>query len=161
MRIKKGTGIGMDFFEKLGKTISGKSKEAVKKAQDLAEISNLSLQISSQEKVRAGAYEELGKRYYEQNKDKPDEMYASQFETIKTASEKILKLKEDIMKARGKKSCLNCGAEMDEEAEYCPKCGTKYTSAEAGEAAEEEEAEEDFFEKTPEESNEQVDEPES
>ena len=49
----------MDFFEKIGDTISVKGKEAVDKAKELAEIASLKSQISTCEEV-------IKKNYMEQ-----------------------------------------------------------------------------------------------
>jgi len=131
----------MDFFEKVGETLSVKGKEAVKKAKEMADISNLSVQISSQEKIINKLYAELGKAYFELHREEEDGPYASQFREIKSASEKIQELKGEINKIKGVKTCENCGADMDADAAYCPGCGTK---ASAEEPAREPEVDEDL-----------------
>jgi len=131
----------MDFFEKVGETLSVKGKEAVKKAKEMADISNLSVQISSQEKIINKLYAELGKAYFELHREEEDGPYASRFREIKSASEKIQELKGEINKIKGVKTCENCGADMDADAAYCPGCGTK---ASAEEPAREPEVDEDL-----------------
>ena len=41
----------MDFFNKVGSSISNKSKNVAKKAKELAEISSLNSQINTQEEI--------------------------------------------------------------------------------------------------------------
>lgn len=55
----------MDFFEKLGETITERGKEAADKAKDLAEIARLKSQISTCEEVIRKNYMEIGRLYYE------------------------------------------------------------------------------------------------
>ena len=55
----------MDFFDKLGTTISTKGKEVTGKAKDLAEVANLKSQISTCESVIKKNYIEIGKKYYD------------------------------------------------------------------------------------------------
>ena len=59
----------MDFFNKVGSTISSKSKDVTKKAKELAEISKLTGQIAMKEESIKGTYIELGKYVYENQKD--------------------------------------------------------------------------------------------
>jgi len=128
----------MDFFEKVGDTFSSKSKEVAKKAKSIAEISNLNGQINSQEKTIDIMYVELGKAYFEQNKDNADDKYAEQCNIIKEAAEKIKTLNDEINKIKGNKVCIGCGAVMDADTLFCPKCGTKNVPVEP-EVVEEEE----------------------
>ena len=113
----------MDFFEKMGETISGKSKEAAKKAKDLAEITKLSGQICRKKELITKEYEEIGREYYEANKDKADGLYATQCMVIKEAGENIQKLQKEIDKIKGIKKCESCGEDVCREARFCPKCG--------------------------------------
>ena len=53
----------MDFFEKVGETITGKSKDIVDKAKDLAEIASLRSQIGTCEEVIKKNYLEIGRLY--------------------------------------------------------------------------------------------------
>lgn len=46
----------MDFFNKVGSTISSKSKDVTKKAKELAEIAKLTGQIAEKEESVKGAY---------------------------------------------------------------------------------------------------------
>lgn len=91
----------MDFFEKLGDTITTKGKEVSGKAKDLAEIASLKSQISTCEDVIRKNYIEIGKRYYEKHEHDPKEGYDEFFRAISNAKTGIEELEERIKKIKG------------------------------------------------------------
>lgn len=94
-------GEGMDFFEKMGETITTKGKEAADKAKDVAEIVNLKNQIKVCEDVIKKNYMEIGKKYYESNADVEDAEYARQCTAIKNAEKGVKELEEKIREIKG------------------------------------------------------------
>ncbi|BCN31434.1 zinc ribbon domain-containing protein [Anaeromicropila herbilytica] len=120
----------MDFFEKLGDTISSKSKQVAQKAKDLAEISKLNGQVSTEEDVIKNAYIAIGKMYYEVCKEHPEDEYAIEVEAIKNANEKIKALQEQIHQLKGIINCTVCGAEIPVDASFCSSCGVKVEKVE-------------------------------
>ncbi len=115
----------MDFFDKVGETISSKSRDVVKKAKDLADVTNLNGQINCQEEIINKAYAEIGKAYFELHKDMADDIYAPQCDTIKAALVKIKQFKADLNYIKGFKICPNCSTEITAGAVFCSSCGTK------------------------------------
>ena len=91
----------MDFLEKLGDTITIKGKEAADKAKELAEIANLKSQIATCEEVIKKNYVEIGKIYYEQYGDFPEEPFAKQCKAITNAKNGIDALQEKIKEVKG------------------------------------------------------------
>lgn len=91
----------MDFFEKMGETITAKGKEAADKAKDVAEIVNLKNQIKVCEDVIKKNYMEIGKMYYENNADAEDAEYARQCTAIKNAQNGVKELEEKIREIKG------------------------------------------------------------
>ena len=91
----------MDFLEKLGETITIKSKEAVDKAKELADIANLKSQIASCEDVMKKNYIEIGKLYYEQYGNMPEEPFEKQCRAIQNAKMNIEDLEERIKERKG------------------------------------------------------------
>ena len=91
----------MDFFEKVGETITTKGKEAAEKAKDVAEIVNLKNQIKVCEDVIKKNYLEIGKKYYESNVDVEDAEYARQCTAIKNAEKGVKELEEKIREIKG------------------------------------------------------------
>jgi chorismate synthase len=119
----------MAFFDKVGETISTKSKDVVKKAKDLAEISGLNGQINTQEEIVNKAFIELGRTYYEEHKDLTDDVHVAQINIVKAALERIQQLKAEINTIKGVTNCTTCGAEMASGSIFCSSCGTKVSAA--------------------------------
>jgi DNA-binding ferritin-like protein len=91
----------MDFFDKLGETISTKGKEVTGKAKDLAEVANLKGQISTCEDVIKKNYTEIGKKYYEMHAAAPEEEYDEQCRAIANAQNAIVDLENKIKEIKG------------------------------------------------------------
>lgn len=90
----------MEFFEKLGDSISTKGKVVADKAKDKAEILSLKSQISTCEEVIKKNYLEIGRLFYEQYGDDKDAPFEKQRSAIKNAriGVKELQAKIDYMK---------------------------------------------------------------
>lgn len=91
----------MDFFEKVGDTISTKGKEVVDKAKDVAEVVSLKGQISTQEDIIKKNYIELGKLFYEHYSQMQDAPFSNQCQVISKAKEEIELLQEKIKDIKG------------------------------------------------------------
>ena len=91
----------MDFFEKLGDTITTKGKEAADKAKELAEIANLKSQIATCEDVVKKNYMEIGKIYFEQYGSMPEDPFEKQCRAIHNAKQGIEELQEKIKEVKG------------------------------------------------------------
>lgn len=116
----------MAFFDKIGETISSKSKDVAKKAKDMAEIAGLNGKISTQEEIIRKAYLEIGKAFYEKYKNDLSNEFGAECEKITVAKDEIDTIKSEIHKIKNCKVCSSCGAEIMEEAAFCPKCGFKF-----------------------------------
>lgn len=90
----------MDFFEKVGETITNVGKGATEKAKELAEITSLKSQIHTCEEVMKKNYLEIGKIYYENFGFQAEELFEKQCKAIQNAEEgrKALTEKLDEMK---------------------------------------------------------------
>lgn len=91
----------MDIIEKIGDTITDKGKEAVEKAKELAEIANLKSQIGTCEEVIKKNYAEIGRLYYEQYGDMPEEPFAKACRSIKNAQNGAAELQRKIKEIKG------------------------------------------------------------
>lgn len=91
----------MDIIEKLGDTISAKGKEVADKAKELAEIANLKSRIATYEDVVKKNYAEIGRIYYEQYGDMPEEPFEKACRSIKNAQSGIEELQEQIKEIKG------------------------------------------------------------
>lgn len=91
----------MDFFEKLGDTITIKGKEAADKAKELAEIASLKSQIATCEEVMKKNYMEIGRKYMELYGDIPEEPFEKQCRAIRNAKNGAEALQEKIQEIKG------------------------------------------------------------
>lgn len=91
----------MEFFEKIGDTITSKGREVSEKAKDLAEIANLKGQINTCEEVIRKNYLEIGRLYYEKEGLEPGAEYEAFCQAISNAKTGIEDLEEKIKRVKG------------------------------------------------------------
>ena len=115
----------MDFFNNLGKTLSEKSRDAAKKAKDMADIVRINGQISAEEDKVLKSYQAIGKAYYELHRQDEDDPFAGHFMEIEEAEAKIAQYKAEVQKLKGSSVCPSCGAEVKMGTLYCANCGGK------------------------------------
>lgn len=92
---------GVEFFEKLGDTISAKGKEVADKAKNTADILSLKSQISTCEEVIKKNYLEIGRLFYEQYGENPDAPFEKQRNAIKNARVGVSELQAKIDQLKG------------------------------------------------------------
>lgn len=119
----------MDFFDKLGATLSSAGKDVSQKAKDLSGTAKLNLDIKAKEDLIQKQYTELGKVYYAAHKDDPSAEGMNFIHTIHAAEREIARMKDEIMKIKGAVACPNCGAQLPVGTGFCGQCGTKITGA--------------------------------
>ncbi len=113
----------MSFFNDLVQKTSDASSKAVKKAQDMTEISKLNSQISAEEKKIKSVCLDVGEKYVELHKEDHEEAFAEMFATIEEALQKIEDCKTQIERIKGVKKCDKCGKEVPDEVAFCSSCG--------------------------------------
>ncbi len=131
----------MDFFNNLKKTVSDKSKDAVNKAKEIAEVTSLNSKINAQENLIEKHYNELGRYMYENRENPDNSVITERNQMIDAAFEEITRLQGEIRRVKGVKVCPGCGAEVSSTAAFCATCGTAMpkeepVAAEVVEAAE-------------------------
>ncbi|MDE5697235.1 MAG: zinc ribbon domain-containing protein [Lachnospiraceae bacterium] len=114
----------MSFLNKVGTSISDKSKSAVKKAREMTELSSLHSQISAQEDIIDRLCLEIGKKVYEKRESFPDSELEEKYTAVSNAYGEIERLKTDIILVKGAKRCPHCGIEVSLDFAFCPECGT-------------------------------------
>ncbi|MBE5960189.1 MAG: zinc ribbon domain-containing protein [Lachnospiraceae bacterium] len=127
----------MAFFDKLGETLSSKGRDVAKKAKELAEVTSLNGQINAKEELIRHTYEEIGKAYYEANKNDENAMYVKQCEQVAALRHEINKLHRQIQAIKGIQVCMTCGSEIPAGSAFCPGCGAPIASAKPEESEEE------------------------
>lgn len=117
----------MSIFDSLGKRVSEAAQAAAKKSSDLVEITKLNMAISAEEDKIEKTYAKIGKELFARynSKIEVDPDIAAFCEEIKSYQNTISDLKAKLMDLKNIKLCTGCQAEMDKNAQFCPKCGTK------------------------------------
>lgn len=91
----------MDFLNKLGDTVAEKGKEIAGKAKETAEVVSLKGQIATCEEVIKKNYMEIGRQYFEQYGDIPEEGFEKQCRAIRNARNGVRELQERINEIKG------------------------------------------------------------
>lgn len=117
----------MDFFTKLGETITATGKDVSQKAKDLTGLAKLNIDIRTKEEYILRQYTQIGEQYYNLHKEDAEPFF-EEMALVTETKEEIEKLKQEISELKGIKKCPSCGTEMEMEAVYCTKCGAKYDS---------------------------------
>lgn len=114
----------MAFFEKVGGTLAAKGKNVADKAKEVAEINRLNGLIHSQKNMIEKTYREIGEIVYENRADRDAVDLSSQIEQLDALWKETRRLQREILKVKGLQQCENCGAEIDRDVAFCPKCGS-------------------------------------
>lgn len=114
------------MFENIGKKFTQVGQEAIKKTQNLADVTALKSKISDEKKSINDLYIKIGSTYYEKYQESHgDEEMASYCADIQSALSRIEEYQDKIMQINGLKKCTNCGAEIERESAFCSGCGSK------------------------------------
>lgn len=113
----------MAFLEKIGGTLTAKGKDMADKAREIAEVSRLNGQITSQKNTEEKIYAEIGRMVYENRDNWRNLDVSEQLERIDSIQTEIGLLQEELLRVKGVHICGSCGAEIDRNMAFCPKCG--------------------------------------
>lgn len=122
----------MAFLDELGKTITGKGREAAQKAMEVAEILQIKAQVSSEKSKLNQLYAAVGKIYVESHQENEDDACKDLYTEIHNVLANIRSLEEKIRELDGSKLCSTCGSSTEREAMYCSKCGSSVEEPERG-----------------------------
>lgn len=119
------------MFEKIVETLNNTGKAVGEKTKQSTDLVKANIKISSEEKELAEIFCEIGKLYYDNNKETPccDDMKAL-FDKVNEKSEAIASLKNQVRLIKGIVICEACGTEVSAENDFCGKCGTKLVKPE-------------------------------
>ena len=117
----------MTLVENLAKKFGEISQTTGKKANELVEVTKLSLNISSEEDKIQRAYKEIGEKIYKQyaDGDTTDEALLEICQNIDASKHNIATYKDKIIEIKNIKLCVTCGSETQKSDQYCRKCGAK------------------------------------
>ena len=136
----------MAFFDEIGKTLADKSREAAKKAKDVAEILQLKAQISTEKSKTKELYASIGVLYFKKHRDDENDEYQMFFPEIEKTLAHIAEMEERVKKLEKAGTCPACGASVGKNDAFCAKCGAPVEN-EAEEAPEEDALETDDLRK--------------
>jgi len=112
-----------DFTEKVTRT----AKAAAKKSGDIVEITKLNISIGTEEDKIEKIYKKIGKEIFNRYQD-IDQLpvdIKSYCAEIQQHIENITQMRNKINELRKIKYCPSCNYELEYDAAYCSKCGTK------------------------------------
>ncbi|SDN56099.1 zinc ribbon domain-containing protein [Acetanaerobacterium elongatum] len=115
----------MAFFEKVGETLSSKSKDVAKKVKDMADVSRINSQIFSEEELINNLYRKIGIQYYDINKNHGTDAFIKDLQEITKAKQRIVELRKEANSIKGIIICANCGGEVPLNTTFCGSCGAK------------------------------------
>ncbi|MHC1694321.1 MAG: hypothetical protein AB9835_03395 [Eubacteriales bacterium] len=126
----------MDFFESVGKVVTGTAQIVVKKSSDMLECTKLVFTIRNEQEKIKSFYREIGKTIYGTYKNhqpvSPD--IADYCKAIDDIHREIATLKETLAKLRNTKICPSCKTNINMGDVYCPICGHKQEPVKASPA---------------------------
>lgn len=113
----------MSFLDSMKTELLSAGRDVSQKAKEVSGVAKLKLDIRNKQDALNKQYIELGKKYYEMNKE--GEMPEEEITTISTLLNEIADLKEEILKIQGNCVCPQCGNKLPEGTAFCSKCGAK------------------------------------
>ena len=115
----------MDVISKIGESLTEAGKDVSQKVKDMTGIARLNMDIKGKESYINRQFAAIGEQYYEMHKDDVEPLF-EEMALIREAKEEILRMQRELAELKVLKKCVSCGATTDQDALYCPKCGTKY-----------------------------------
>ena len=115
----------MAFFDSVGEKITSFGNDALNKGRNLKEGLDLKSQLKGCEEELKNAYIEIGKQYYNNNKDNVPADMTALFARVDEANATIDTLSEKLRASTGKTLCPQCKQEIVATSVFCPKCGAK------------------------------------
>ena len=101
-----------NFFNELGKKLSDVGSTAMQKTKEFSDITKLNSAVAEEERNQGNLFTQLGKIYFDQHQDAPEDMYKDTVEALKSSKAKVAELKEQLRAIKKVRTCENCGTEM-------------------------------------------------
>ncbi|MDR1062212.1 MAG: zinc-ribbon domain-containing protein [Clostridiales bacterium] len=128
----------MNEFDNAVKKITDLFYSAARKSGELLENTKTSYNISVEKDKIGKLQSQIGQKFWQIYKDGGEvpDFILSDLEAIKLISENIEALEKNLSENRLFKVCLACGAKLELESVYCPKCGERQAKPDDGGQAE-------------------------
>ncbi len=120
-------GIIMAMFDEITSKLTKTAKKAVRKSNELVEITKMNMAISEAQSALNKLYKELGKTVHKacETQDNVSNEISEKCSEIDDELEHIKKMKDKLAELKKVQYCMSCGHENQREAIFCSKCGMK------------------------------------
>ncbi|MBR1555056.1 MAG: zinc ribbon domain-containing protein [Oscillospiraceae bacterium] len=139
----------MGFFDKLGANLTNESRKFSQKVKNSSDASKLMSEITAENKNIQENLTAIGRTYYDNHKDEPDEMFRDMVDAISKSEQRIAELQESIRVIRAREPelvpvpedapapvraqtakpsamvCMGCGNTYPSGTAFCSVCGQK------------------------------------
>ena len=85
-----------NFFNELGKKLSDVGSTAMQKTKEFSDITKLNSAVAEEERNQGNLFTQLGKIYFDQHQDAPEDLYKDTVEALKSSMSKVAELKEQL-----------------------------------------------------------------
>lgn len=124
--------MALQFWEEIKKNAKEAADITVKKTSEMTAIAKATVAIKNEEGKLSSCYKEIGRLFYTAERDGVDHTdeiatFIMQADKIKAA---ISGYQKEIAALKKVSICEACGSEIQQEAQFCPFCGTKIVKPE-------------------------------
>ncbi len=117
----------MSILDNLSKKVLDVGTKAAQKTKDFSDVTRLNSLISQEEeKIKVNCLE-IGKTYVSLYKNNYGPEFEQYINLISSSNEKIEDYKKQIENIKKLNCCEKCGAEIEQNMEFCSNCGNKVT----------------------------------
>jgi len=102
--------------------------DVIGKSRQVVDLTKVGMKIDKEEKSIEKLYANLGRVFYQVNKEAPEVMYEDLFRTIAGAKKQIEYLQQELDTVRGLKRCVSCSGELEVTDSFCSVCGIEVSS---------------------------------
>lgn len=122
----------MTLFDELRNVVTETAKTAVKKSNEIVEITKLNISISDEQSKMKSILGDIGQLVYDMYKSgmQLSENIEIKCSEIDDATERIKIMKEKLSQLKKQKICPNCKKDNEIESIYCSRCGVRFSSDE-------------------------------
>lgn len=118
----------MGLINKIGDVASGVSRNVNEKTKSMSDTSNLKRKIHYEEERIMEIFADIGMAYYKE-RSCTEEMNTL-CDDIDVRKRRIKKMKFELQGIKGVKICPKCQSQVQENFQFCGKCGAKLPTSE-------------------------------
>ena len=112
-------------FEDLTRKMKKLGRDTVEEVQKMNEVRQFNSRINDAKKQVENTYAEIGRKFFDLNKDDAPEGFEEYVQVINEKLEQIEQLKEEVRRVKGVVLCENCNSEVPSTERFCSNCGNK------------------------------------